>query len=313
VGLALACRVATTFKASGEIDEESQRQYLQRFIDTKVEVYLGSAGSGEGNALSWEELRQLYRIGVDHCKGKVLVQSNSPEQHTVRGTLEHTRLAIECGIEVVNIYGPAGWHGYKPTEDEYSSFYSEVLKEIKHPVAVAPYPNIGYTPKPEWVADVCNRHKQVVAVNLAGLDENYFINLKAVLRRDVALYVPLRGSLNTFTLGAAGLVGGEINLTPQTFRRYAELYETGKFDELGEVFSDLMRINQYNKPWGHINARVVKMFMHVLKLPGWRGGLRKPLRMPSEQVMEGFEKGLLALRVPEIEQMAKAANLSATF
>lgn len=308
--LALACRVATTFKASGEIDEDAQRQYLQRLIDANVEVYLASAGSGEGNALTWEELRQLYRIGVDCCKGKVLVQSNAPEQHTVRATLEQTRLAIDCGVEIVNVYGPAGWHGYKPTNDEYIAYYDEVLREIKHAVAIAPYPNIGYTPKPDLVARVCNKYPQIVAVNLAGLDEDYFINLRDALTRDVALYVPLRGSLNAFTLGAAGLVGGEINLTPQTFRRYVDLCESGSFAETGTIFRDLMRLNQYNKPWGHINARVVKMVMHALKLPGWRGGLREPLRMPADASMKSFADGLLALRVPEIDQMAAAAGLT---
>jgi len=311
-GLALACRVATAFKKSGEIDEEAQRRYLQRFIDAKVEVYLASAGSGEGNALTWNELRQLYRIGVEHCKGKVLVQSNAPEQHTARAALEQTRLAIECGVEIVNIYGPAGWHGYKPTDDEYIAYHEQILKEIRHPVAVAPYPNIGYTPKAELVAGICNKHTQIVAVNLAGLDEDYFINLKVGLKRDVALYVPIRGSLNTFALGAAGLVGGEINLTPNTFRRYVDLYESRNLEEMGRVFSDLMRVNQFNKPWGHINARVVKMFMHAFKLPGWEGGLREPLRMPAEATMKKFAEGLLKLQVPEIEQLAQAAGLGAT-
>lgn len=169
--LALAYRVATTFTKSGEIDEEAQRRYLQRFIDTNIEVYLA-------------------------------------------------------------------------------------------------------------------------------------------LRRDVALYVPLRGSLNTFTLGAAGLVGGQLNLTPGTYRRYVNLYEGRKLNEMGKVFSDLMRTNQYVKPWDKINGRMVKMFMHVLKLPGWEGGLREPCRMPPDAELKKFADGLLRLRVPEIDEMARVAGLS---
>ena len=308
--LALACRVATTFTKSGEIDEDAQRKYLQRFIDTGIEVYVASGGSGEGHALKWEELRQIYRICVEYCKGKIPVHSNQPEHYTARATIDHAKLAIECGVEIVNLYGPAGWHGYRPTDEEYVAYHDHVLGAIKHPVAVAPNPTQGYRPAPELVASICNKYAQVMAVNLVNLDENYFIDLKNALKRNVALYVPLRGSLNTFTLGAAGLVGGQLNLTPRTYRRYVDLYETRKLDEMGKVFADLMRTNQYCKPWDKISGRQVKMFMHVLKLPGWEGGLREPCRIPPAAEMKRFADGLLALRVPEIDEMARAAGLS---
>ena len=37
------------------------------------------------------------------CKGKVQVNGNPPEKPTVRETLEHIRLAIEGGVEIVNV------------------------------------------------------------------------------------------------------------------------------------------------------------------------------------------------------------------
>ena len=307
--LALACRVATTFTKSGEIDEEAQRRYLQRFIDTNIEVYVASGGSGEGHALKWEEVRQLYRICVEHCKGKIPVHSNQPEHYTARVTIDHARLAIECGVGIVNIYGPAGWHGYRPTDEEYVGYHDCVLSAIRHPVAVAPNPTQGYRPNPALVAAICNKYPQVVAVNLVNLDENYFIDLKNALKRDVALYVPLRGSMNTFTLGAAGLVGGQLNLTPKTYRRYVDLYASRNLDEMGKVFSDLLRTNQYCNPWDKISGRMVKMFMYVLKLPGYEGGLREPCRMPCDADMKNFADGLLRLRVPEIDEMGRAAGL----
>ncbi len=33
---------------------------------------------------------------------------------TVREPLEHIRLAIEGGVEIVNVYGPPGWHAFGP-------------------------------------------------------------------------------------------------------------------------------------------------------------------------------------------------------
>src|SRR5512139_4210041 len=68
--------VVTPMDERGQLDEAGIRAHLQRQIDAGVGVYLGSGGSGEGHALSIDELGQLYRIGVDECKCKVPVYCN---------------------------------------------------------------------------------------------------------------------------------------------------------------------------------------------------------------------------------------------
>src|SRR5688572_22450083 len=130
----LYCRTATTFAPDGALDEDAFHQYLQRFIDARIGVYLASAGSGESGAMTADELRRVYRTGVDACKGKIPVHGNPPEKLSVRETLEHIRLAIEGGVEIVNVYGPAGWHGFRPTDDEVFAFFAELLSDLKHPV-----------------------------------------------------------------------------------------------------------------------------------------------------------------------------------
>ena len=112
---------------------------------------MASGGSGEGHALSNDELRRVYKIGVEVCKGEVQVNANPPEQNTAKDIIEQNQIAVDAGVDVVNIYGPAGWHGYKPTRSqEYFAYFDEVLKAIKHPVASAPNPVIGWTPRPAW-------------------------------------------------------------------------------------------------------------------------------------------------------------------
>ena len=45
--LTLLCRNATTFTATKALDEAAFHQFLQRFVDAKLGVYLASGGSGE--------------------------------------------------------------------------------------------------------------------------------------------------------------------------------------------------------------------------------------------------------------------------
>jgi len=307
--LNLYCRNATALNEDGSINEEAFRKFLQRFVDAKIGVYLASAGSGESGAMTADELRRVYKIGVDVCKGKVPVNGNPPEKPTVRETLDHIRLAIEGGVELVNIYGPPGWHAYRPTDEEYAGFFDELLREVKHPVAIAPNPTIGYSPKPALIADICHRHHQIVAVNLVNQDDDYFIQLKDRLKRDLELNVPITGSLDMLLLGARGVIGGELNMLPKTYRRYLDLYESNKFVEAAQVYADLKRFNQFVLNWRGAHPRWIKMMMKVLKMPG--AGIRGPYRAASESELQRFAEGLLKLRIPEVEELTRAAGLRA--
>ena len=304
----LLCRNATALKADGELDEDAFRQFLQRFVDARIGVYLGSAGSGEGGALTADELLRVYRIGVEVCKGKVPVNGNPPEKPTVRETLDHMKIAIEGGVEIVNVYGPPGWHAFRPTDDEYAGFFDELLRAVKHPVAIAPNPTIGYSPKPALIADICDRHHQIGAVNLVNQDDDYFIALKDGLARDLELNVPLTGSLDMLLLGATGVIGGELNMLPKTYRQYLDLYESNKFAEAALVYADLKRFNQYVAKWRGAHPRWIKMMMKVFRMPGW--GIRGPYRMPADDELQKFTEGLLRLRLPEVEELARSAGLT---
>ena len=303
--LTCLCRTATTFRRDGALDEDALRRFLQRLVDAKLGLYLASAGSGESHSLDKSEIRRVYEIGVEVGKGKVQVNANPPEQHSARATREQTMLAIESDVEVVNVYGPASWHGFKPTEQEYFAYYDDVLRGIDHPIAIAPNPTIGYTPTPAQIAEVCRRHPQVTTINLSGVDKDYFIDLKiAMTRPEVEIYVPFPDSFFTLKLGATSLVSMEGNVLPKTFRRYLDAFEHGRFDEMAQLYSDISRFIRYVRKWQSSTPRWLKMAMFVLDLPGGAGGLREPYRMPPDDEVRRFAAGLMKLDIAEINQQA---------
>lgn len=299
----LICRTATTFALDGSLDVAAQEQFLQRLVDRGLGMYLASAGSGEGHALEPGEMRQLYQIGVSVGGGKVPVNANPPEAHTPRRSIEHAQLAVECGVDVVNIYGPTAWHGFRPTDDELMSYYDEVFAEVRYPVALAPNPVIGYTPSARIMAEICAKHHQVVAVNLAGLNDYYFIQLQDLLTRPVEVFVPFVSSLHTLSMGAAGLLAAEANILPGTFRQYLDHYRANRTAELGQVYRQLYRFSRYVQPWHSASPRWIKMSMAVLGLPGSQGGVRAPYRMPPAAELQRFADGLGALGIPEIGEL----------
>jgi dihydrodipicolinate synthase/N-acetylneuraminate lyase len=305
--LTLFVRTATTFSASGDLDTEALRQYLQRFVDNGHGVYLASAGSGEGSALSWSELQQVYRIGVETGKGKIPVHANQPDRHTARDSIDHARLAIEAGVDMVNIYGPASWHGFMATDAEYQNYFDRVLSEIRHPVALAPNPSTGYSPPARVIAAICDKYHQVSAVNLSGLDDAYFVALKDALSRPVDIYAPFVGAFNTLPMGAAGLLSAEANVIPRTFRQFLDLYQAGQLADAGRVYADIRKLGRFTGQWKSSSPRVHKMAMKALRIPGWEGGVRLPYLMPGPEEQERFAAGLLSLGLPEIDELAAAA------
>ncbi len=304
--ITILSRNCTTFSPTKELDEDAFRQSLQRFVDSRIVVFLASGGSGEANSLSLDELRRVYAIGVDVGRGKIPVYANIPEVRSAADAIALSQLAIEAGVDVVNLYGPASLHGYRPTDAELNAYFDEVLTTIKHPVVVAPNPTQGYTPKPALIAAVCDRYHQVEAVNLVGLaGDGYFLQLRELVKSDIALNVPLPGSLNMLTLGATGLICNLSNIIPKTVRRYVDLYESGDLDELGRVYADLERFNRYVETWS--GARWQKMALRVLKLPGGEGGLRLPYLMPPDDEVQRFADGMMRLGLSEIDELAREA------
>ena len=52
------------------------------------------------------------------------------------------------------------------------------------------------------------------------------------------------------------------------------------------------------------------MAMKAFGLPGGEGGARRPFVMPPQDEVERFVQGLLQLRLPEIDEMARNAGVA---
>jgi 4-hydroxy-tetrahydrodipicolinate synthase len=299
----------TTFSPQGDLDEEQFRLWLRQFVDLRLGVYVGSGGNGEGHALLPDELRRVYEIAVEELKGKVPLHANLPEEHTARQTIAQARIAAEAGIEMLHMYTLEGRHGMKPTDRELITYYDDVLAEIDTGVCVAINPTVGRIPKPAVVAEIVHRHPNVKAIRLSHQPEAYLIELRDRIAGDIEYYYQFNtGALGPLALGAS-LFSAEGNLLPKTLSQFLDFYELGNLAEATLAMAHIRRAYDYCKNFGS-NPRWMKMAIRGLKRPGWEGGPRRPYLMPSDEEQKAFMDGLLKLRVPEIDEYARAIGLA---
>ena len=307
--LGLLVRIPTPFLVSGGIDETALRLIIRSLIAQKCHVIAGSSGTGEGYALSRDELKRIFKISVEECRGKVRFYANPPENHTAKATREMIEMSAATGADIFTLFPLAGWHGMRPTDLELLAYYDAVLSGITLPIALVVHPLVGYTPTPALLAKVINKYPQITEFFFTGVGDDYFVRLTEMVDRKIDFYTMFTASLQGLAMGSAGLIATEATIIPKTFRRYVDLYEQGKIDEMGRVYADIRRFLNYVSAWHPSNVRAIKMAMKVLKLPGGEGGLREPYRLPPDDEMASFTDGLLRLGVAEINDQARAAGL----
>jgi len=298
---------ATPFQADGSLNEDGLRQHLRRLVESGCGVYLGSGGSGEGHALSREELRRVYEIGVAECKGRVPVCANPPEQRTAQAMIAVAKEAAAAGVDMVQVYQVDGGHGMRPTPAELEHYIRTVLDAVDHPTALSVHFYSGYLPAASMYAGICRDYPQIRALNAIGTPLGYHVELLDAIRSDVAIYVGIKQILEGLPLGAAGYMAAEPNIAPYLCRAIVEHHVRGDVRACAHAVANLMRLVTIVTRWAPSNARWIKMAMKVLELPAGNGVLRPPYLLPGETDLREMRRQLDQFGLARIEAEARAA------
>ena len=291
------CMSATLFDAAGELDETAMRTHLKRLVDAGVGVYLGSGGAGEGHSLSTAELARLYAIGVAECGGRVPTFANPPESRTAEEMFAKARLAVEAGVDCVQLYAVDGGHGMRPTEAEQERYYRRLLDEIDHPVAISVHPYQDYLTPVPLLARLARDYAQLVAINVMVRPYNYFVELKDTLRSGIDYYCTGYDLVQGLSLGAVGCLSAEPNLAPITCRAVIDRAVANDLAGAGAAQADLIRLGNVVSRWAPSTARWVKMGLKVLGLGN--GVLRPPYLLPDASQQAVMAKAFARLNLPD--------------
>jgi 4-hydroxy-tetrahydrodipicolinate synthase len=304
--LTMFCMSATPFAEDGSLDEAALRAHLGRVAEAGNGVYLGSGGAGEGHVLSTPELRRLYEVGVEVCRGRVPVYANPRESRSAAAMYEVAREAVAAGVDVVQIYQLDAGHGMIPTLREQEAYFRELLAELQHPLAISVHAYAGYAAPPSLLASLIRDHPQVCAVNVMGPPNSYFMEVRDALPESVRLYTSVLNALQGFALGASGALLAENNVIPNVCRRIADGWAARDLEVASEAARTVQRFSTVVNRWAPSKARWVKMALKVLGLPAGNGVLRRPYLLPPDEEQRDMARAFAALRIAEIEGLPAA-------
>lgn len=308
------CMSVTPFTSTLAFDEDEYRKHLKRLVDSGVGVYFASPGSGEGHSLSNDELRQIYRIGVETCKGKVPTCANIPEARNAQQLLEKARLAMDAGVDVVQIYTVDPGHGMRPTEAEQEAFYREVLHEIDYAVGLSV--NLlagGYVTPINLLKRLCYDYPKIVFINVLQPPTSYLAELMDAIGPRIAFYSAAEMLAECLTLGGKGCLTGHANVVPFLVRSIGRHYVAGRMEKCGQSLMQLFRLNKAVAQFGldtsappQWSARWLKSAMKVLDVPGHsEGRMRPPYLSPSREDIELLGSMLRSIDVAAMEGRAR--------
>lgn len=228
-----------------------------------------------------EELKRVFEIGVEECRGKVPTCATIPEARTGADTIARCRMAMAAGVEVIQVFFPDGGHGMRPRPLEQERYYRELLSTIDYPIALSAHDNSGFLPSIALLKALCKDYPHVVAINAMRTPMSYLIELVDTLGPRVQVYTQVKDFANGLLLGASGCLAAEPNIIPNMCMRVLSSFEKGDIAGFGESFAHLLRFNEVVNRWAPSTARWVKMAMKVLDLPAGSGPIREPYLFPA--------------------------------
>jgi len=118
----------TPFTKSGEFDEDAFRHNCRVLIAAKVDAITITGSNGEFHTMPWDMLKDVIRVFVEECRGKVTAIAGCSGIHT-EDAIMRTRYAMEQGADAVMNVSP---YYIGLTQPELIAFWQDLAKACPH-------------------------------------------------------------------------------------------------------------------------------------------------------------------------------------
>lgn len=268
----------TPFTATGELDLAGLRAHLRHLAEAGVTVCVAGSGSGEANAMSEYEIRQVLTTAVDELKGVGPVYAMGREPRTAADMIAFVGLCASSVVDVVQMYPIDPGHSTALRDEEMADYYETVLDATDHPCVLSLHYAVGYRVPQSLVERLVLSHSTIVGLNVVYPELSYVAELLDRLAGRVPVYVGGVGQIASGrALGAAGFVAAECNIAPRLCASVASLFGGGATDRALDAYGRLLRVSSALSAFDNVTATKTAL-RHAGRSGGYVRAPRKELR-----------------------------------
>ncbi|MFZ4453706.1 dihydrodipicolinate synthase family protein [Salibacterium aidingense] len=220
----------TVFNEDESINIELFREHLRYLLSNNIGGISIGGSTGEGHALSSQELKQLVEIGVEETQGKVPVIAGIIRD-SARDAIEYAKVAKGAGADYLMI---TPVHYFLPDDDAHYEFYKAISDAVELPIIIYNVvPTAVITPEcMKKLAEI----KNIIGIKQSGGDIHALNKMMLELPEEQIVWSAVDALLYpTYALGAEGSIAAILTVLPELCVEQWEACEQGDFEKAKEI------------------------------------------------------------------------------
>ena len=204
--------MTTPFSAAGAIEEAAFRAEARFLLDAGVHGLAVAGSTGEGHALSTDEVCRLTAIAVEEADGRVPVVAGIIVDSTAQA-IERGRAAADAGAAALQVT-PVHYL-FRPDDAHMKEHFREMADAVASPIII--YNVVPWTYlSPELLVEIMTDIPGVVGVKQSAGDLKLFADLMATAPEGARIMSAVDALMYpSFTLGAHGAVAAILTAAPR--------------------------------------------------------------------------------------------------
>lgn len=278
----------TPFNEDQTINEQLFREHLRFLLSSNVGGISIGGSTGEGHALSVDELHRLITIGREEIPTNVPIVAGIIRDYT-KEVISYAEVAKEAGADYLMI---TPVHYFRPDDAAHYAFFKEISDAVDMPIIIY---NVVPTAviTPACMAKLATI-KNVVGIKQSGGDIHALNQMVLTLPKDQIIWSAVDALLYpTYALGAEGSIAALLTVLPELCVEQWEACQQGDYEKAKQIHYQMLptwlAIDKHNMP-SHTKE--------ALRQRGFDVGIaRSPFHPISEADKEEIRQALLHAKV----------------
>ena len=223
----------TPMNSRKEIDYNSLEKLLEHLMNSGSDSLLIAGTTGESPTLTHEEEVELFKFVKSKAGSKCKLIMGAGSNCTITA-VKATQNAKEAGADAILSVVP---YYNKPSQKGLIAHFSTIAESTDLPIVLYNIPGrTGISMKPETIAELANKYKNIVAVKQSLPDMDIISETKRLCPEDFLIYSGDDSlTLPMMSVGAYGVISVASHVIGKEMKAMINLFKSGRFEDAANM------------------------------------------------------------------------------